>query len=142
METVTLYIDDNCALCANSVRFLNMGIKPNFRVTVYSIQQATIYLPKKVSALQSVGLFCNGTWHVEWSAVRLCLRMKPGFWFKFLYLSSIITPLFLGNALYRLVSNRRMKLFGKLKTDTCLLPTAFFPLNRNSRIELSPEILT
>tara|TARA_R110001592_G_scaffold307299_1_gene580498 strand:+ start:23670 stop:24098 length:429 start_codon:yes stop_codon:yes gene_type:complete len=142
LEAIDLYVDGDCALCAASVRFLNKGIKKKYFITVHHIQGANIFLPEEVKSLKSVGILYRNKWHSEWSAVRLCLKVKPRFGYRILYYLSYILPTFIGNALYRFFSKRRLSFSKFLGNDVCLLPSAFFPLNKSSQIQLSPKIKT
>jgi predicted DCC family thiol-disulfide oxidoreductase YuxK len=133
-------VDGECALCAASVRFLNNGIKKNFFVTIHHIQSTKNSLPESVKNLSSVGLFSQEKWYCEWTAVQLCLKLKPNLAYHFVYWISRCIPTALGNAIYRFIAKRRLTLSKHYGSDICLLPNSFYPENKNSRMQLSPEI--
>lgn len=137
MEKIKLYVDAECKLCATSVIFLNKGIKSPYFIEVNGIQTATIDLPKRVKSLESVGMFYNNQWFVEWRVVRLAFKLRQGFQFKILYLLVSIIPSFIGNVFYRFISKRRLNLSKRFFNNACIMPSNFYPSNKKSRIEIN-----
>lgn len=137
MEKIALYVDAECKLCATSVIFLNKGIKSPYFVEVCGIQTADVDLPKRVKSLDSVGMFYNNKWFVEWHVVRLAFKIREGFQFKVLFILTSIIPSFIGNVFYRFISKHRLNLSSRFFDDACIMPSNFYPTNKKSRIEIN-----
>lgn len=139
METIDLYIDSDCKLCAKSVQYLNKGISKKYWVRVYGIQTSTVQMPHVVSNLQSVGMLKNGKWLFEWKVVQQALKMRNSFITKILFGLSFIIPSSIGNNIYRFIAKRRYRWSNRHFKNTCLLPSAFYPHNPTSRIEIMSD---
>lgn len=139
METIDLFIDSHCKLCAKSVSYLNKGISKKYWVRVFGIQNSTLEMPQVITDLQSVGMLKDGKWLYEWKVVVQALKMRNTFTATILYGLSSIIPSIMGNSMYRFIAKRRYRWSNRYLKTTCLLPSSFYPHNPNSRIEIMAD---